>query len=131
MARAPKPNWREPFSVSGPYGEAKEGSMEPDTERLKVSWRLRPVRMFALGSILPAIACGSSGADKTATDGTVTQDKAAFTSLTPIMNDAEHVSPFDSTPDPSGKTVYFTAIGADGAAGVFTSLRRPRGSSPA
>ena len=93
--------------------------MEPDTERLRARWRRRPVHGFALASVLPLVACGSSGAPNT-----VTQDKGAFTSLTPIMNDADHISPFDSTPDPSGKVVYFTAIGTDGAAGVFKVAAR-------
>jgi DNA-binding beta-propeller fold protein YncE len=36
-------------------------------------------------------------------------------------NDNTFSSPFDATPSPDGKTVYFTAIGSDGTGGVFST----------
>ncbi len=36
-------------------------------------------------------------------------------------NDTSFTSPFDATPSPDGTTIFFTAIGADGTGGVFTS----------
>ncbi len=36
-------------------------------------------------------------------------------------NDTSFTSPFDATPSPDGTVIFFTAIGADGTGGVFTS----------
>lgn len=37
-----------------------------------------------------------------------------------VANGAAFSSPFDATPSPDGKTVYFTGIGSDGTGGVFS-----------
>ena len=41
--------------------------------------------------------------------------------ITKAANDTSFTSPFDATPSPDGSTIFFTAIGADGTGGVFTS----------
>jgi DNA-binding beta-propeller fold protein YncE len=46
-------------------------------------------------------------------------DHGAVTSVTVAANGPDFVRPFDSTPDPTGTNVYFTAIDADGNSGVF------------
>jgi sugar lactone lactonase YvrE len=54
---------------------------------------------------------GDSGARGNGQIGTITQ----------AANDTGFTSPFDATPSPDGSTIFFTAIGADGTGGVFTS----------
>ncbi|HEX8790054.1 MAG TPA: hypothetical protein VF765_03825 [Polyangiaceae bacterium] len=53
---------------------------------------------------------GDGGAEGNGTIGTIQK----------VANDGTFGSPFDATPSPDGKTVYFTGIGSDGTGGVFS-----------
>jgi DNA-binding beta-propeller fold protein YncE len=107
----------------------------------------RSVRSFRRASLLAAAllavagvtgGCGSSSSNNPATgddggpggDGSPIGEDAGDASdggegngtigtIQKVANDATFGSPFDATPSPDGKTVYFTAIGSDGTGGVF------------
>jgi hypothetical protein len=47
-------------------------------------------------------------------------DDGTFGTVTAAANGAQFSTPFDSTPDPTGQTVYFTGLDPDGASGIFS-----------
>jgi hypothetical protein len=62
---------------------------------------------------------GGGGGDSG--EGGSAGDPGTISTVTPVANSAaDFFSPFDSTPDPTGQTIYFTAISADGTSGVFS-----------
>jgi hypothetical protein len=62
---------------------------------------------------------GCSGGSKNTSSGT--HGNGQIGTITMAANESSFTSPFDATPSPDGKAVYFTAIGADGTAGVFSA----------
>lgn len=111
------------------------------------SARRLPRVSFLFASLLAAAAatggCGSSSAGNPATgdDGGTGSDggppgedagdasdggqggaagNGTIGTIQKVANDGTFGSPFDATPSPDGKTVYFTAIGSDGTGGVFS-----------
>jgi hypothetical protein len=71
-----------------------------------------------LALALTAAACSNSSTTGNPTPPGSKTGGASIGTLSPAAHGAGIKSPFDATPDPSGKNVYFTAIGAHGA-GVF------------
>jgi sugar lactone lactonase YvrE len=64
-----------------------------------------------------AAPCGCSGGN----NDDQSDSGVEIGTLTQAANAASFTSPFDATPSPDGATIFFTAIGADGTGGVFTS----------
>jgi sugar lactone lactonase YvrE len=65
---------------------------------------------------------GDSGGDGGGFGDGGNSDPGTFSTVTAVANGAaDFFSPFDSTPDPTGQTIYFTAIAAaDGTSGIFS-----------
>ncbi|MBV9948725.1 MAG: hypothetical protein JOZ69_17895 [Myxococcales bacterium] len=83
--------------------------------------------LVAAGGILSA--CSGAKHDATTTTGNPAgganeeggaRGAGRIAAIHEAANDATFGWPFDATPSPDGKIVYFTAIGADGTGGVFT-----------
>jgi DNA-binding beta-propeller fold protein YncE len=72
---------------------------------------------FIASTVFVAMAVAACGKSK---DSGAPPSAPAF-EIKAAAHDAQFVSPFDATPDPDGKYVYFTAMTADGPA-VFRSL---------
>jgi hypothetical protein len=76
---------------------------------------------FAI-ALAATAACSNSTGTGASGPGTTppnpSKGGASIGTLSPAAHGAGIKSPFDATPDPTGKNVYFTAIGAHGA-GVF------------
>lgn len=49
-----------------------------------------------------------------------TEGNGTIGTIASVANGSTFSSPFDATPSPDGKTVYFTGIGSDGTGGVFS-----------
>jgi DNA-binding beta-propeller fold protein YncE len=74
---------------------------------------------LALGLLLSATACSSSPSQPDAGDSGVLGNGQVGT-LTPAAKGGDVSSPFDATPDPTGQSVYFTAISLSQGPGVFS-----------
>jgi hypothetical protein len=67
------------------------------------------------------------GAASSAGCGSDSSDSGPKFNIAQSANSADFMSPFDATPDPDGKNVYFTALTKDGDPGVFKSSATPGG----
>jgi len=84
-------------------------------EHIRVRRRVHArLHLSAMVVALAASACGSSSSDS----GGSTDDKLKL-NIGSSTNSADFTSPFDATPDPDGKNVYFLALTPDGDPGVF------------
>lgn len=70
--------------------------------------------VVVLGAAFAIVACGDEGSAPT-------DDGIGITSIKPAANDPSFRSPFDATPDPEGKNVYFTALTAEGVPAVLAT----------
>lgn len=89
-------------------------------------------RLLAAATLLTFASVGCSSSSN-GTNGTSSGDPPPTTNpppappgaggpigIAPAANDAQFLSPFDATPDPDGKVIYFTAIAkAEGAPAVY------------
>jgi DNA-binding beta-propeller fold protein YncE len=95
------------------------------------SGRELPYASILIAAVLVAVGatvgCSSqtknpvSGGDDGGTDDGGGPGSGQIGTISKAANDTTFTSPFDATPSPDGKSVYFTAIGSDGTGGVFTS----------
>jgi DNA-binding beta-propeller fold protein YncE len=81
-------------------------------ERARTRLRLR----FATAALLAAAAAACSKSDGGTAPSANANPNAKEIDIHPAAHDAQFSSPFDATPDPEGKVVYFTAMTADGPA---------------
>ena len=74
---------------------------------------------LALGLLLSANACSSSPQNQPDAGDSGVLGNGQVGTLTKTANGGDVSSPFDATPDPTGQSVYFTAISLSQGPGVF------------
>jgi hypothetical protein len=70
-------------------------------------------------AILSAAGVTIGGCSSGSAPSSQSLGNGAIGSITKTANDSSFSRPFDATPSPDGKAVYFTALAADGTGGVF------------